>query len=239
MKTKQFVIIGIGAFGKRMLDELSELDVDIMIVDKDKNVIDQNKGLARAAYITDVINQDTLRKIIPESVDAAIIDLGDTSEVSILVTNYLAQQGVKRIIVKASNDQHGAILKIVGATDVIFPDREASRRMAPLLASTTLLNYLPIGDNLVIAESTVPKKYSGMPLVDSNIRRDFDINVIAYRKGEDSNYTFTTPAYRMDENDVLLLAGSEEAVTRFSGKMTVVRKKGKAGLFKRLFRGKR
>ena len=48
---------------------------------------------------------------MPESLDAAVVDMGDRLEVSILVTNYLKKLGVPEIVAKAESDQHGEILR--------------------------------------------------------------------------------------------------------------------------------
>ena len=40
---KQFAILGLSYFGKDVLEELLELGADIMIIDKDRTVIDAYK----------------------------------------------------------------------------------------------------------------------------------------------------------------------------------------------------
>jgi trk system potassium uptake protein TrkA len=152
---KQFVIIGLDIFGKRALEELIPLEVDILIIDKDKEVIQNYKDKVASAYVADVTQIEIIEKIIPRTIDTAIIDLGDKIEASILVTHYLKQLGVREIVVKAESDQHGNILKIIGATMVIFPNKEAAKKIIPLLVSPLLLNYFPISEELIIAEVKV------------------------------------------------------------------------------------
>ena len=84
---KQFAIIGLSRFGRRLLEELLETDSEIIIVDKDREVIDLYKDKVASAYIADAINEEIIRKLIPASIDAAIVDLGDRLEASVLVTN--------------------------------------------------------------------------------------------------------------------------------------------------------
>lgn len=232
---QQFVIIGLGSFGRRMVEELSLTDVEVLIIDRNKERIEKYKSKATSAYITDVINVETLKKIIPENVDAVIIDLGDQLEVSILVTNYLNKMGLKRIVVRAENDEHGEILSIVGATQVVFPNREASKRIAPLLVSPSLFNYLPISSGMVIAEAPLPARYRGVTVMDANLRREYEINIIAVRKSDKEEYGFIAPEYRFAAEDILLIAGKEEKVAHFTGIVTVDKKKSLAALFKRFF----
>ena len=93
-------IIGLGKFGTRVLEQLSELDADIIAIDKDRDLIEQYKDLVRESYITDAMNENTLRKIIPEDISCVIVDLGEPLEASILVTNILHKMGIKRIVAK-------------------------------------------------------------------------------------------------------------------------------------------
>ena len=127
-----------------MLEELLEYDVEIMILDRDSNAIDAYKDLVSAAYVVDIIREETILELIPDSVDAVIIDLGKHLEASILVTNYLKKHGVQRIVAKAETDQHGEILDIVGATDIVFPNREAAKRITLPLLTSSLFNFVPI-----------------------------------------------------------------------------------------------
>ena len=149
---KQFAIIGLGAFGVRMLEELLTITDEIIIIDKDKEIINKYKDFAKSAYVTDAINEIALTKIIPPEIDAVIVDLGGKIEVSIMTTNYLKKMGIKDIVVKAQTDEHGEVLTMVGATKVVFPDQEAAKRITPMLASSLLFNFMPISANLALAE---------------------------------------------------------------------------------------
>lgn len=223
------------SFGQRVLDELSNLDCEIIIIDKRKEIIDKLKEKATNAFIADAINEDTIKKLVPSTIDAAIIDLGDRIEVSILVTNYLKKNGIREIIVKAETDEHGEILDIVGASQVIFPNREAAKRITPLLVSDYLFNYMPISNGLVIAEIRVPEKYLGMSLIEADFRKKHGLNVVAIKEEEDGEYRFFDPAHKLQNNDVFLVVGSEERIASFTGNTQSSRRRGIGQLFKHLF----
>lgn len=235
---KQFAIIGVSKFGYRVLEELSQIDCEILIIDKDRELIEKLKERVGYAYIADVLNEETIRRLVPATVDAAIVDLGDRTEASILVTNYLKKIGVPRIIAKAETDEHGEILGIVGATDVIFPNREAARRLTPMIAYSQLFNYLPISEGLIIAEIKVPAKHIGMTLIEADFRRAYRFNVIAIRRTDDekAGYHFFDPDYRLQENDILLVAGSEDDLSTLVGDLPGRRRTGLNRLFHNLLR---
>ena len=219
----QFAIIGMSSFGQRMLEELSVLDCEILIEDKDRAVIEALKDKVSSAYIADGINEETIKRLVPPTIDAAIIDLGGRTEVSILVTNYLKKMGISNIIAKAETDEHGEILDIVGATHVVFPNREAAKRITPMLGSSLIFNYMPISNGLVIAEVKAPAKMYGMTLIEADLRRTQGLNVVAIRKGADGEYEFFSPEYKLQPNDILLVVGEEDNLYSFSGQRTVQR----------------
>jgi trk system potassium uptake protein TrkA len=232
---KQFAIIGLSRFGRRLLEELVDTDSEIIIIDKDREVIDLYKDKVAAAYIADAVNEEIVRKLIPAAIDAVVVDLGDSIEASILVTNYLKKLGVREIIARADSEQHGEILDLVGATRVVFPNREAAKRIVPFLISSQIFSYLPISKGLVIAEIRVPEQYYGKSLVEVDLRRQHRLNVIAYRKLERDEYFFYAPEYRLQADDVLLVGGSEEDVAAFTEQGLPLTAKGITGLFRRFF----
>jgi Trk K+ transport system NAD-binding subunit len=58
--------------------------------------------------------------------------------------------------------------------------------------------------------------------------------VIAYRKLNQEDYAFYAPEYRLQADDLLLLAGNEEDVARFTQERLPSAGKGLVGLFKKL-----
>lgn len=232
---KQFAIIGIGRFSRRMLEELADAGSEILLIDKDREVIDLYKDKVAATFIANVLSEEVIKKLVPANVDAAIVDLGDNLEASILVTNYLKKLGVARIITKAESEQHAEILDLVGATDIIFPNREAARRIAPLLLSSLLFSYLPISRDFAIAEINVPVKFVGKTLIEANLRQEHHMNVIALRKDSAGEYTYFLPDYRLQAGDLLLVAGKEEDITDFAQTELPAVREGIPGVFSRLF----
>ena len=215
---RQFAVIGLGSFGRRMTEELAELGSELLIVDKDRATVDHYKFMASASFCVDVINQRTVERIIPKSIDVAIVDLGKPLETSILVTSYLRKIGIRDIIVKAESDEHAEILKLVGAHRTVFPDREAAKRITPQLLSSALLNFLPVSHGLVIAEVRTPKIIIGKTLRQADVRKKYGVNIIGVRKGApDADHEAVTIDYIFSPEDIVLLAGKEQNVADFSG----------------------
>jgi trk system potassium uptake protein TrkA len=236
---KQFAVIGLGSFGRRMVEELSDVTTEIIILDKDSDAIESFKDRVKNAYITDVLNEEAIRRIIPQGIDAVVVDLGGSIEASILVTNYLKKLGVGEIIVKAATDAHGEVLRLVGASTVIYPDLEAARRLTPMMVSSLLFNYMPISAGLVLAEVLLPERFSGMTLIEANLRQKYSINVIAFRNEGGGDYQFFNPGHKLQADEILLVAGKEKDVIEFSGRESTERRTKFAEIFKNVFAQKR
>jgi trk system potassium uptake protein TrkA len=232
---KQFVIIGLSRFGRRLLEEFLATDAEMIIIDKDRDIIELYKDKVASAYVADVLNEEIIVKLVPPTIDAAVVDLGDRIEASILVTNYLKKLGIKEIIARAEGSEHGEILDLVGATKVVFPNLEAARRIAPFLISSQIFSYLPISSELVIAEVKVPDKFYGKSLVEVDMRRKYNLNVIAYRKMAGEEYFFYAPEYRLQGDDVILVGGREEDIDAFTEEKLPISSKRITGLFRRFF----
>ena len=74
---------------------------------------------------------------------------------SFLITLYLKELKVRTIIVKAITEDHGKILHIIGATEVIFPERDVAAKIAASLTSTGTAALLEMAAE--VAEATKRK----------------------------------------------------------------------------------
>lgn len=210
-------VIGLGTFGSRVADELVQTDANVIILDKDREAVERYKTLTKYAYITDVISEDSLKKILPEDLDAAVIDLGSLLETSILATSHLHKMGIKKIVVKARSDEHGEILKLVGATNVVYPDLDAAQHITPMLFSSALFNYVQLGTDSALAEVKVRDELAGKTLLESKLRQQYELNLVAIRTAPDADFTFVnSPSFVLEKDMVLFVAGKIEAIKKYT-----------------------
>ena len=205
-------VVGLGSFGCRITQELIDANADLIIIDRDREIVEKYKNSVLNAYITDAISEETLKKVIPEDVDAVVVDLGNQLETSILVTNHLKKIGVRQIIVKARSDEHGEILKLVGATKIIYPDLDAAIHLTPLILQTTLFNYMQLSENFAIAEVSVLEEFEEKKLLESGIRQKFNLNVIGIRDGNYLDIQTPSAETVLKKGMILLVAGSSSDI---------------------------
>ncbi len=225
-------VIGLGTFGCRVVEELEQADADVIIIDKDRDIIEKYKSSIHYAYISDAINEASLKKILPDDLHAAVVDLGSQLETSILVTNHLHKMGVKHIVVKARSDEHGEILKLIGATDIVYPDLDAALHIAPMLLSSALFNYVQVSRNFALAEVGVRDELCGRTLAESNLRQKYGLNLVAVKKSAENDFTSAgAPSMILEQSMILLVAGTNEALREYASRTDDDGKKEKNAKF--------
>jgi trk system potassium uptake protein TrkA len=140
-------------------------------------------------------------------------------DASILVTLYLRELGVKEIVVKAVSEDHGKILHLIGATEIVHPERDTARRVARGLGLRSIVEYLPLAADSSLVEVHVPPEFVGKTLAELDIRRRFQVLVVAIKRGE-GLLIATGGDERMRAGDVLVLVGRDQdldAVGRLAG----------------------
>lgn len=218
---KSFAVIGLGRFGHRVAQGLVEHGAEVVAVDRNPKVVDAIKESVNLAITMDALeDSETLKEAGIADVECAIVSMGDSFEASQLATIHLKRLGVKTVIVKASTKVQAQILSLIGADQVIFPEVEVAERLAHSLIFNGLENYLKLYDNLSIIEYRVHKMLIDKTPVDANLRKRYDINIVAVRSQPTSDQDQSCVMlpnldYTFKENDVLILVGSEANLQRF------------------------
>jgi trk system potassium uptake protein TrkA len=146
---------------------------------------------------------------------------------------------MKTIIVKAETEAHAEILELVGATKIIFPNKEAAKRVTPLLLSDVLLNYFPISESISIVEIELPKYMIGRTVLDSELRSKYNLNLIAVRQPDTKFQQFTID-YRFKVGDIALLSGEDKSLDAFTGDVFIKKEHRKINeKFHEFFGGKK
>lgn len=215
---KRFVIIGLGQFGKCMLDCLVRRNLEVLVIDRSEEKIQWARDKATKAIRADALNVELFEEVLPSGIECAIVDLGDQMERSILATNYLHKLGLKHIVVEAVGAEHAEILEIVGATRIVFPEKEAAERLAGLLAGHGTLDYFPVADKFSLVEVPIPRSWVGKKLIELDLRRTYNVHVVATRTQTSDKaaeqWQFPDPDKPMHPTTLTLLAGAPKDLDR-------------------------
>ncbi|MFH1060846.1 MAG: TrkA family potassium uptake protein [Pseudomonadota bacterium] len=208
-------VIGLGNFGASLARRLAELGHHVSVVDTDPKAVNRMGDAAEQAVVADATDRLTLEEIGINLADAAVVSLGDNLGASIMVTLHLKEMRIKRIVAKAISPDHEKILKRVGATEVVFPERDVALRLAETLSHPNLLDYLPIGSEFSVAELAPPPEFVGQTIVKLDLRRKYGINVIAVRELVPERISvIIAPDYVVKDSDILVVVGRREDIEK-------------------------
>ncbi len=210
---KQFLIIGLGNFGYNLACELFKIGNEVIVVDSNETLINKIKENVSHAIIADAKQVDNIKDFIGKKTDAVILNLGESLEETVLVTLAVKNLGAKNIIVKVTNEEHGMIAKKLGATEIIIPERDYAKQMSKKLTSENLLDYLPLSPEYGIYEIAVPDHFTGKRLNELNIRKKYNVNVVAIKDIlKDITIINPEPDFKFIPDMVLYLLGKSDDI---------------------------
>ena len=216
---KQVCVIGLGQFGMHLARTLVKMGCEVLAIDVDEARVEEVRDEVHRALIGDARNYQVLKSVLSASVDEAVIGMGEsTIEPSILCALNLKRIGVPSIRSTARNDDHAQILTAVGATEIIFPERDTAERTARQIANPDLRDLFPLAEDYRIMEIKAPRKVQGKSLAELNLRKSFDLMVLAVRGEHDEHFRFLPGADTViNPDEELMVLGRELDLARFSG----------------------
>ncbi len=209
-----FCVIGVGRFGFHVSTTLANHGMDVMVVDSNENTISSIRDKVTQAICMRVTDEDSLRSIGIEEIETVIVAMGENFAQSILVTALLKQKlHVSWVIARAISTIHADILRLIGADEVILPEQAEGIRLADRL-SLDFKALLRITPNFSINQVTVARKFIGKALHDCHFRETYHVTCIG-KKNEDEIQPLDAD-YIFQENDILLFAGNNKHLEKFS-----------------------
>lgn len=212
---KTMAVIGISSFGHYMCRYLSEQGVQVLAVDNRESRVDPVKDIVQKAVICDASRRQTLEELELHLLDGVIVSLGEHIDTSVLVTLYLKQLGVKQIIAKAGSSEHQQILEHVGATRVVFPERDMAHTVAQQLGSRNLLQYVQLDSEYSVIELPPPTPWIGRTLAELSVRRNWAVQILLIHNSKGSGSTVSPDGeYIFDPRDQMVVIGKGPALDR-------------------------
>jgi len=210
-KTKQFVVWGLGRFGSSVAVTLADMGHEVLGIDNNEDVVENMADKLTHAVVCDVIDEKTVNSLGIRNFDVGVVAIGNL-EPSLLATLLLKEAGLKTIVAKASNPIHGKMLKKLGATKIIYPERDMGRRVGHNLAYTNILDFVELSDNICLMEVNLSQSMAGKSLAELDVRRKYQVNVVAVKHRDGATEKTLEPSKPLQEGDLLVLLGSRKSV---------------------------
>jgi trk system potassium uptake protein TrkA len=205
----RYAVIGLGKFGATVVRSLHERGHEVVAIDQDRSRVQEVRDACTQAIEASCTDQDTLRALGLQDADAVVVSLGERMDASILVTLYLKELGIREIVVKAVSEDHGKILHLIGATEIVHPERDTARRVARGLGLRSIVEYLPLAADSSLVEVHIPAEFAGKTLAELEIRKRYQVLVVAIKRA-DALIIATGGDERLQPGDVLVLVGRDD-----------------------------
>lgn len=214
---KSILLIGMGQFGQLLGENLLDLGNEVMIADKDEDIINPIASKYSGAVICNCMMTENLKALDVPSFDACIVTIADDFQSSMEITSILKDLGAKYIVAKANTDIQRKFLLRVGADEVIYPNRDVAEKLAIKINSDQVYDYIELDNNYSIFEIAVPESWTGKSIRQISPRAKYEINILTIKK--DNKYMpAPTPETIFEKNDRIVVFGNTEKILRFTNK---------------------
>lgn len=211
-KGMQFLVAGLGRFGKNVALTLEELGCDVIAIDSDESVVQSLSQDLTYVVCGNPADEKNLKALGVEDVHVAIVSMADMQS-SVLCTLLLKEFGVSKVVAKASSELHGKILEKIGADRIVYPEKEMARRLANNLYSDQLEDFIDIMDDMGIISMWVPSKMVGIKVMDTNFREEYNVNISCIKR-VGKNIVNPPAGEVLQEGDLLILFGKKQSLTK-------------------------
>ena len=183
---KSFAIIGLGQFGRAVLEELVDNGMDVIAIDNNEAIAKEVAVDLPTTFIADSTDEKALKELGIGEVDAAIVAFGDNQEASVLTTVILRELGVKNIIVRVDDDYYVPIMKKLGATEVITPQKAAGSALANRIGNEDFQEYYKLDNKYSVVSIIINPGFFPQTLKDMNPKNVYGVNVVLIRRANKS-----------------------------------------------------
>lgn len=215
MIKKEFVVFGLGRFGKSVATTLAESGCEVLVVDNDELVIQEMADIVTYAVKADVTDADVLETLGISNFDGAIVGIGENLESSVMVTILAKELGIPYVLAKAQTDLHAKILKKVGADAVVFPEKETGIRIAHNLLLGNFFDAIELSSRYSIMDIDVLGLWAGKSILELDFRAKYKINIIGIKRQGSININ-PLPEEKLLDGDILVVIGENDMLNKLA-----------------------
>ena len=186
MNKKSFAVIGLGQFGRAILEELVDNGMDVIAIDTNEDIVKKESAIVPTVFVADSTDEVALKELGIDDVDAAIVAYGGNKEASVLTTVVLRELGIPQIIVRVDDDYYVPIMKKLGATEVITPQKAAGEALANRLGNEDYRDFYKLDDRYSVVSIVISSSYVPQTLMELNPKNNYGVSIVLIVRNERS-----------------------------------------------------
>lgn len=210
---KSILLIGLGLFGRHIAMELQKLNHQVMAIDQNEELVQEALPYVTNAQIGDSTNESFLRSLGVDNYDVCIVGIGGDFQSSLETTYLLKELGAKLVVSRAATDAQEKFLLRNGADEVIYPEKQMARWTAIRYSASHIMDYIEIDHEHAIFEVAVPASWIGKTIIELDVRRKYNINILAVKQENRLN-SFIAPDLQLREDMSLMVMGKYKDIQK-------------------------
>ena len=210
---KSILLIGLSRFGKHLLMKLSEMDLDVLLIDADEKKINDMMPYITDAQIGDSTNEAFIASLGVRNFDLCFVAIANDFQSSLETTANLKELGARLVVSRAERDVQAKFLLRNGADEILYPEKQIAKWAAIRYSSDHILDYIELDETHAIFEVTVPRAWRSKSIGEIDIRKHFNINIMALKKNGKMNMAIT-PDSVLTEDVTMLVLGEYRALQK-------------------------
>lgn len=215
---KSFCVIGLGKFGMSLAQTLAEDGKQVMVIDIDGDKVTALADVVTNAVIGDPTNEKVLRSAGVADYECAIVCMTGNINDNILLSMMLKEIGVKKVVSRAINKGHKKVLSSIGVDMIVFPEQDMGVRLGHMLGRDNVTEYMEFS-GFKLVEAIVPPDWFGKNLIGLELRRKYDVTVVAVTSEDGSVDVSPSPTRVFCKGDRATIIGDEHDIERIVKQM--------------------
>ncbi|MCH2534953.1 MAG: TrkA family potassium uptake protein [Bdellovibrionales bacterium] len=224
----KIAVIGLGHFGSHLATELTQMDHEVLAIDKDPDKVEAVRDKVAHAVIADAADKKALEDLGIADYDCGIVAIGESFEGSLLACAHLQEMKIKRMVARVVSPVHERILKQMKIEELILPEGDAAEQLAKRFSIPGLLFSFEVSKDYSIVEVEVPKWAIGKTIIELRLRESFGINLVTIIRERHKDQMLTLGKKKtievlgvpdkdqlLQKSDILLLFGKEKEINKF------------------------
>lgn len=207
---KSILLIGLGRFGRHIAIKLDELHHQVMAVDQDESRVQAVLPYVTNAQIGDATNVEFISSLGVRNFDVCIVAIGENFQSSLETTSLLKELGAKLVVSRANRDLHAKFLLRNGADEIVYPEKQLAAWTAIRYSADHIFDYVEMGQGYAIFEIEVPESWVGKTVGNLDIRKKYNINIMAFKHDGVMNLGVTSEFCIPPDNTMLVLGNMKD-----------------------------
>ncbi|MEX0849836.1 MAG: TrkA family potassium uptake protein [Candidatus Dependentiae bacterium] len=210
----KFCVIGLGRLGYQVAVTLAENGMEVMAVDSNESIVASIRDKVTQAICMRVTDEASMRSVGIDEMDVVIVAMGENFAQSILMSALLKKKlEIKKVIARAINDIHKEVLQLVGADQIILPEKQIGIRLADRL-SMPFMELIRLTKNFSISHVKAPKGLIGKNVSDAEFFKNWNVRCIGVK--QEDEIIPIGPEYIISEGETLIVSGPNDALEKLA-----------------------